>query len=580
LHVTLRKHSTAFIVAGVAGTMVLAACSSSSGNNNGGGSTAKEGGRVVYGESTDWPENLFPLISAGNATSVANIEAQLLPQVFTLMPDFTVQYDKNLLTEEPKSELSGDTQTVTYKLNSKAAWSDGEPINAKDFDFTYRMQKSSDPAAGGCPDLLSTSGYDQIQSVKGSDDDKTVTVTLSPPYADWKGLFATNSTPLFPAHLMDKPSQAEICQEVATGWPIADGLPGDVSGGPWQLKKSNINNSKQIVVLTRNEKYWGPKPHLDQLVIQGVSNDPNTFVNGLKGGELNMIYPQPQLDMVDQIKALSPNVTSGISFGLTFEHLDFNTTDPFLSDVKVRQAFGMALNRDEIVKQTVGQFSSDAKVLNNRVWMNNQPQYKDTAPDQYKKANPDQAKALLQGDGFTLGTDGIFTKGGKRLSLKIDTTANNPLRQQTVEVMIPQLKAAGIEATFNANPDIFKGPDSPTSLNAGGFQVALFAWVGSPFITTLTQPYVAPKGDSIGQNYSRIGSPQIDKLIQDAAHEPDTDKQADLGNQIDKLLWDQVGTIPLYQKPTFIAYSSNIAGPKDNATLQGPLWNASGWTLK
>jgi peptide/nickel transport system substrate-binding protein len=579
LHVKLRKHSTALIATGIAGAMVLAACSSGN-SNNGGGTSAKQGGRVVYGESTDWPENLFPFISAGNATSVANIEAQLLPQVFTLEPDFTVQYNKDLLTAEPTSTVSGNTQTITYKLNPKAVWSDGEPINAKDFDFTWRMQKSSDPAAGGCPDLLSTSGYDQIQSVKGSDNDKTVTITLSPPFADWKGMFATNSNPLLPAHLMDKPTQAEICAEVAKGWPIADGLPSDISGGPWQLKKSNINNSKQIVVLTHNDKYWGAKPHLDQLVIQGVSNDPNTFVNGLKGGELNMIYPQPQLDMVDQIKALSPNVTSGISFGLTFEHLDFNTTDPFLSDLKVRQAFGMALNREEIVKQTVGQFSSDAKVLDNRIWMNNQPQYKDTAPDQYKKQNTAQAKALLESDGFTLGSDGIYQKGGKELSFKIDTTVNNQLRQTTIEVMIPQLQAAGIKASFNANPDIFKGPDSPTSLNAGGFQVALFAWVGSPFITTLTQPYVAPKGDSIGQNYSRIGSPQIDALIKQAAQEPDTTKQADLGNQIDKLLWDQMGTIPLYQKPTFIAYSSNIQGPKDNATLQGPLWNASTWSLK
>jgi len=285
--------------------------------------------------------------------------------------------------------------------------------------------------------------------------------------------------------------------------------------------------------------------------------------------------------MVGQVKKLSPNVTNTVNFGLNFEHLDMNTKDPQLADIKVRQAFALALDRQEIVDQTVKQFSSDAKVLNNRVWMTNQPQYKDNAPAQYKQQNTAQAKQLLEGDGYTLGPDGIYQKAGKRLSFKIDTTVNNPLRQTSIEVMIPQLKKAGIEATFNPNPDIFKGPDKPASLKAGGFQIALFAWVGSPFITTLTNPYLTPSSPTqVGQNYSRTGTPQIDALIKQSATETDTNKQADLGNQIDTLLWDQMATLPLYQKPTFLAHSATLEGAKDNATQAGPLWNSSSWSLK
>lgn len=574
----LRKRSAALIAVGAAGAMVLTACGGGSSSNN---NQAKSGGQVIYGETTDWPENLFPFISSGNATSVANIEAELLPQAYLVQPDFTLKYNSDLFSEEPASSVSGNTQTITYKVKPSAVWSDGTPIDVKDFDFAYRMQKSSDPAAGGCADILSTSGYEQIKSVDGTDNGKTVKVTVSPPYADWKSLFSTASNPLVPAHLMDKSSQAEICQEVTAGWPIANGLPGDISGGPWQLKKSNIDMSQQTVILTPNPKYYGTKPKLDRLIVKAVKNDPNTFVPGLKAGEINAVYPQPQLDMVDQIKKLAPNVTSTVNFGLNFEHLDLNTKDPQLADLKVRQAFALALDRQEIVDQTVKQFSSDAKVLDNRVWMTNQPQYKDTAPAQYKQQNTAQAKQLLESDGYTLGADGIYQKAGKRLSFKIDTTVNNPLRQTTIEVMIPQLKKAGIEATFNPNPDIFKGPDKPTSLKAGGFQIALFAWVGSPFITTLTNPYLTPSSATqVGQNYSRIGTPQIDALIKQSATETDTSKQADLGNQIDKALWDQMATIPLYQKPTFFAWSSTISGPKDNPTSAGPLWNASAWSMK
>src|SRR3954467_9052476 len=324
-----------------------------------------------------------------------------------------------------------------------AVWSDGEPITADDFAFSWNLQKSSDPAAGGCAALLSTTGYDQVASVEGSDDGKTVTVTMATPFADWKALFSGSNNPVFPKHVMDKGDPAANCAYISTGWPIAEGLPQDISGGPWQLKKSHINTGQHNALPPPKEKYWGDKPKLEQLVIQEVGNDPTSQVQGLKNGELNVIYPQPQLDLVDQVKDLEPNVESTVSFGLTFEHLDFNATDPQLSDVRVRQAFAMALDRQEIVDQTVGQFSSDAQVLNNRIWLNTQEQYQDNAPDQYKSVDVAGAKALLEQAGYTLGSDGIYAKGSQRLSFKIDTTTNNPLREQTINVMIPQLKAAG-----------------------------------------------------------------------------------------------------------------------------------------
>jgi peptide/nickel transport system substrate-binding protein len=579
--VKLSKRSAALIAAGLTGAMALSACGGGSDNGGGGSSSGGGSGRVVYGEATDWPENLMPLISAGNALSVANIEAQLLPQAYLIQPDLSIKYDDQLLTEEPTSEVSGDTQTITYKINPDAVWSDGKPITADDFNFSWQLQRSSDPADGGCAALLSTTGYDKITAVDGADNGKTVTVKLAP-FADWKGLFSGSNNPIFPKHVMDQGSPEANCAYISTGWPIADGLPQDISGGPWQLKKSNINNGQQIVVLTPNEKYWGDKPKLEQLVIQGVGNDPTAQVQALKSGELNVIYPQPQLDLVKQVDALAPNVKSDVNFGITFEHLDFNTTDPQLSDIRVRQAFAMALDRQEIVDQTVGQFSSDAQVLNNRIWLNTQKQYQDNAPEQYKSQNTAQAKALLEQAGYTLGTDGIYAKGGQRLSFKIDTTANNPLREQTINVMIPQLKAAGIEGAFNANPDIFKGPDKPTSLVAGGFQVALFAWVGSPFISNTPPIYQSPEGagGAVQQNYSRTGTPQIDALLSQWLTETDDADVAKTGNEIDKALWDQMATLPLYQKPTYIAYSSNVQGVQDNPTQAGPLWNASTWSVK
>jgi peptide/nickel transport system substrate-binding protein len=574
--VKVRK-GMALLAPTVALAMVAAACGGGSGG--GGGEKQQTGkGVLVYGESTDWPENLFPLISAGNATSVANILIRVLPGPFRVYPDFTVKPDMDLLTEEPTTQVQGGKQVVTYKLNPKAVWSDGQPIDAKDFKFSWEIQKSSDPAQGGCAALLSTTGYEQIESVVGSDNDKTVTVTYSKPFADWKSLF---NQQLFPAHLMDKGDPKANCDEITKGWPMTEGLPSDISGGPWQIKKANIDNGKKVLTLVPNDKYWGAKPKLARLIHQSVGNDPGTMVKALKSGEINMIYPQPQLDLVSQVKDLEPKVTSQTNFGLTFEHLDFNTRNEHLKHKEIRQAFALALDRNAIVQATVGQFDNRAQVLNNRFYVNSQPEYKDNAPADYNTRNVAKAKQLIESIGYKMGSDGYYrAPNGKTLELEICTTVNNPLRETTIDLMVNQLKDAGIKGKKFLNPDIFQDKSKAKSLEAGGFDVALFAWVSSPYVTGNVSIYRSVKGDNQGQNYTHGNDPKVDQLLDQLVVETDTTKQGEIGNAIDTQLWQDLYTLPLYQKPTFIAFDSRYTGIGDNATNSGPLWNSETFTLK
>jgi len=557
--------------------MTAAACGGGSDSGGGGdNSGTKTGGQMVYGLDTAFPENLMPLISAGNSVATGYTQVRVLLAPFRIYPDFTVRPDNDLVVGEPTTETTGGKQVITYKINPKAVWSDGQPITAKDFEFTWQLQKSADPAKGGCASLLSTVGFDQIASVEGSDNDKTVTVTMAKPFVDWKSLFG--SPGLFAQHIMDKGSPKANCDYVTKGWAPAQGMP--FASGPYMIDKSGIDTGKQILTLSRNPKWWGAPSKLDRIVVQVIGNDPSVSVSALRNNEVQMVYPQPQLDLVKQIKSLEPTITSSTNFGLSFEHLDMNTKDEFLGLKPVRQAIAYALNRPDIVAKTVAQFDGRAQVLDNRYFVNNQPGYQDNSGGLYNKQDVAKAQSLLEGAGFTKGPDGIYQKGGKRLSFELMTTQANPLRTNTIDVITQQLKPVGIEIKKFLNPDIFAGPEKPRSLAGGQFQIALFAWVSSPFISGNQSIYESPQGANIGQNYSRFGDPRVDKLFPQINAATDDKTAQDLGNQVDKLLWDNMATIPLYQKPTFLAYNSNYTGFQENASLAGPLWNSTQIALK
>lgn len=570
----LGKRSAALIATGISGALVISSC-------DGGDTSDGEGpsGHVVFGESTEFPDNLFPIISAGDATSVANILVRILPRAFQLLPDFSVAHDPELLIEEPTLEVVNGKQVNVYSINSDAIWSDRTSITADDFEFTAKVQDEEFIAA--CPNggLLGSAGYDQIESIEGADDGKTVTVTYETPFANWQSLFSG----LLPAHVMDSADNVELCTTVTDGWPIDQGLPEEISGGPWQLKAKGVDVASQVVTLTPNENYWGEQPNLAVLVHKHIGSDTGAAVSAIENGEVQMIYdPEPNLDLVDYVAALGSNVVSNIVFGFAFEHLDMNTRNVHLADANVRRAFGMALDRQEIVDKTVAQFSGDAEVLNNRIYLSNQPQYVDTAPQEYNTPDPAAAKTLLEDSGYVLGADGIFEHPDRgRLSLAISTTVNNPLHRQTIDVIIPQAAEAGIQIVARPDPDIFADDTVPTSLEAGGFDIALFGWVGSPFRTATASLYrsLEAQGGDQGQNYTQGGNDEVDALYEEFLSEPDPDVSAEIGNQIDALLWEDLYTIPLYQKPTMLAYSSTLEGVEDNATEAGPLWNSENWVL-
>jgi peptide/nickel transport system substrate-binding protein len=551
----LRTIRLAALLVGLA--MIAAACGGGGdegGDTGGGTAQVTDGGTLNYAADQE-PTGFNNNTSKDNGTSVANVVRNMFPVAFNLTPDFKVEMNADLL--ESAEQTSEDPQTVVYKIKPNAVWSDDTPVSADDFIYLWKNMNGTIKSN----DVSGTTGYDQMESVTGSDNGKTVTVVYKTPFRDWKSVFASG-TYILPSHYVEKQSG---------GWNTGlDKNPENMPSAGW-FKVENYTPG-QSLTLVRNDKYFGPKSHLDSVVFRFLPES-TTQPAALQNNEVDLIYPQPQLDQVQQVKAL-PDVTSQINFGPTFEHFDFNFKNEHLADLKVRQAIAKGINVEELVNRTVKQFSDQAQPLGNRIYMKNQPdQYQDHFGE-YGKGDTAAATALLEEAGYAKGGDGIYAKDGKKLSLRISTTAGNQLRETQEELFQAQMKEIGVDIKIaNADSTKFFGEWLPN----GNFDIANFAWVGSPFSISGSQATYVTGG---GGNYGSYSSQKVDDLFKQAMGEFDDTKAGELGNQIDQQITADMATIPLYQKPTFIAWRNTFANIADNSTQDGPFWNANLWGQK
>jgi peptide/nickel transport system substrate-binding protein len=542
-------------------TLVASACSPSSSGGSGADATAagsepaRRGAKLVFASDQE-PTGWNNATASESLLATGIIVENVYPGAFVQTPDLDVALNDDLLLSA--EQVAADPQVVEYRIRQEARWSDGTPISAEDFAYAWRQQNGSIPAN----DVASTVGYEQIASVEGSSDGKVVTATYAEPFGAWRGLF-------------DQLLAAHVMENLPGGW--SDGLDGTnlpaFSGGPFRLVDYVPGQSVRLV---RNEAWWGEPPEVDEIVVRfGI--DAAALPQAMANHEVDIAYPQPQLDLVQQMEDLAPEIESQTSWGLSFEHLDFNLDHPFLARREVREAIALGLDRSALVAATVAQFDDRAQRLDNRIWLTGQPHY-EAHGSRYARRNVDAARALLEGAGFTAGEDGVYQLDGRRLTLRISTTAGDRLREDTELVILDQLADVGIEITIDNREGsavfekFFPSSGDPADRD---FDLALFAWAGSPFPSFNSSLY----GAGSGQNHMGYVNPELDALFAEALAETDPLVMADLYNRADELLWEDLPTIPLYTKPTFLAYRSTIIDVVDNPTTQGPLWNAEQWGI-
>ena len=504
------------------------------------------------------------------------------PQAFIINAKLQPVLNNQLL--QSASVTSSNPQTVVYKLNPKAVWSDGTPITADDFIYNWQAQSGNTAYTdvGGKPyDTAATAGYNQIQSVVGSapsggaacapgstadrnaglcPNGRTITVTFKPSYTDWRALF----TNLVPAHISR-----------TVGWNTGFTGPTQTISGSWF--KIQSYNENQSLVLVRNPTYWATPAKLSKLVFQFFSSD-TQLVPALQNGEIQIMNPATVDLNIVQTSNQVPGATKVVLPGLEFEHFDFNQADPYLAKVQVREAIAHGVNRQQLILRTVGEISNKIKPLGSRMLVPQQAGYHGTN----YAYNPTTSKHLFTELGFTKGSDGYWQPNygpekGQDLTFTIQSTTGNTVRAQTEQLFQAQMKAIGVKINIQnyAAADLFG-----TNLPNGTFQIAEFAWVPTPFISanqSIYCSYTAPT--TCGQNYNHAANSQVDTLMKNGAAASSQSLETADFNKADTILWQNMVTLPLYQKPQFWAWSNTLHNVQPNTSSVGVTWNAENWTV-
>ena len=573
------KHSklsaAAALTAGSA--LVLSACAPA------GPADAKKeegGGSVSYSVGADEFASYNGVQSNTYSTYNSAVVDRLFSSFWTFGPKGEIVRNEEFGTYK---KVSDDPLTVEYEISEDAKWSDGTDVTAGDFIVQWAADNPEITKEDGETPLFDSITSDPgtyiKQAPKGDPKGKKFTVTYDQPYADWEILINT----ALPAHVIAEESGMEFEELVEAarekdadklekaakfwneGWDFKPGKLPDQSKipsmGPYKIKEDGWQ-AGQSITLEANDKYWGEKPGIEELVIKMAA--PETHVQSLQNGDIDVIEPQATVDTMKQLEGLGDQAKVQTGDLMTWEHLDFYRGEgsPF-NDEKVREAFALCVPRQQIVDNLVKPIVDDAEVMNLREVFPFQDGYEDivkeAVPEQMQsgEADVEKAKQLLK------------EAGAEGTTIRVGYQNGNQRRTETVSLIKSSCDEAGFEIKDAGDENFFT-----EVMPAGDFDVALFAWSGSGQKASGRNIYHS----SGKQNQVKYSNEKVDKAWDELASELDEDKQKEKVAEIEKLLWEDYQAIPLYAHPGIVGHSANLENVEQAATQSGALWNVEKWT--
>ncbi|MCF6273966.1 MAG: peptide ABC transporter substrate-binding protein [Rhodobacteraceae bacterium] len=499
------------------------------------------------------------------------------------------RYDENgnmvavLATEIPTPDNGGvseDLTSITWKLKEGVTWADGSALTAEDVVFTANYCMDPD---GGCQQLSKFGGVESVEAL----DDLTVKITFDGPKPFPYGPFVGSTTPVIQA------AQFANCTGEAAPTCTEQNF-GPIGTGPFTVTEFRANDT---ISLAANENYReAGKPAFATLTFKGGGDAASAARSVLETGEFDyawnlQIAPEILADM--EAKGIG-TVLSG--FGPLVERIMINLTDPsadlgetrstvanphpFMSDMAVRQALSMAIDRPLLVEVGYGKAG--------KVTCNVLP-----SPAIYDSPNNAGcevqdiagANALLDEAGWELGSDGVRAKDGVRLSI-LYQTSTNAVRQDFQALIKQWWTEIGIETELkNIDAAVFFGGDqsSPDTFQKLFADLEMYA---NTFDGTDPEAYMgnwacseipSPDNAWLGGNMPRFCDPAYDALIVEMGGTADINERARLAIEMNDMLMQSYTIIPLVHRGNVSARANTLEGVKLNV-WDSQLWNVADWS--
>jgi len=486
--------------------------------------------------------------------------------------DNNLEPSLEMAAEFPTKEnglISEDGLTITIPINPEAEWSDGEPVTAHDFVFTYDM--ILDPGNIG---VQSTWPYDTYLESVTAEDDKTLVLKFTEPFAPWATTIFTGDESFLPEHVLRPVFEAEGTLDDAE-WNRNP----TVVNGPFVLKEWEAGSH---LIFEANDNYWRGRPALDQINILVVPDD-EAQMAAIQTGDTDigifLSYADiPTIEELDDVELIM--VLSGYNEGWYF---NFNTDEtaaknghPALQDVRVRQAIAYAMDFDAV----------NEELLYGKTYP--PPTYWEETPFAYPDANsykynPAKAKELLDEAGWMdTNGDGTRDKDGVELVLVYSTTAGREVREQTQVVAMQYLEdvGIGIEIANNSYDTMWNSYGQGGPIATGNFDIA--EWSDT---TDFPDPNVSQwlcseiPSDEFpdGGNWYGLCDEELDALFQAQAVEMDPNRRVEQFHDLGKLMSEKVYWLGVWHDNDL--WTLHRRTRKIKISGANPFWNCFEWDV-
>jgi peptide/nickel transport system substrate-binding protein len=489
------------------------------------------------------PDSLIPNGSAATSYLPSLIDQALYLPLFYGDPQGVVH--PGAATEIPRVQnggISADGKTWTFHVRAGLLWSDGEPYDARDVDYTWKLWLKPKFGAN------STLGLNLITSADVSADQLSITFHLKQPFAALLvELWVDGGLAPLPAHHF-----RGLAPEAIKKSP--DNLHPTVTSGPFMMAESKPGEHYTLV---RNPRYYRARaglPYLDKAVFR-ILDDQETLLKDLQAGTIDSTGFL-DVSKVSTYQRLSGYTLTTPPTSSIVEALWFNFHNQVLaSHLEVRKAMAMAIDHQALINLALHGF---ARLLCTDHPSALHPGYQPDAP--CPEFNPLAANKLLDDNGWTKGPDGVRTRDGQRLEFEYSTVLEIPWHTDGEAIIERNLADLGIKLDIQNYPrDEFFGSllpggkaSPPTGAVAGRYDIADF-WQGFGYDPDdswiLSCDQIPPKGQN---NFTFYCNPALDTLYRQEQATADAGLRQQLFNQIHQLYLTEFPFIALYS-PLYLA---------------------------